>query len=53
MQAYGLLAAAQGAVQAFAAVTGSDWKPYQQSQIAKRDVTRMAARAELDAFDNR
>ena len=53
MHAYALLAAAQGAVDAFAAATGSDWKPYQQSQTADRDVTRMAAKAELDAFDNR
>jgi hypothetical protein len=53
IQAYAHLAAAQGAVDAFAAATGSDWKPYQQSQTADRDVTRMAAKAELDAFDNR
>jgi hypothetical protein len=53
MQAYALLAAAQGAVDAFAAVTGSDWKPYQQNQTADRDVTRLAAKAEADAFDAR
>jgi hypothetical protein len=53
MQAYALLATAQGAVDAFAAVIGSDWKPFQQNQPADRDVTRMAAQAELDAFENR
>jgi hypothetical protein len=53
MQAYALLAAAQGAVDAFAAVTGSDWKPFQQNQPADRNVTRMAAKAELDAFETR
>jgi hypothetical protein len=53
MQAYALLAAAQGAVDAFATVTGSDWKPYQQNQPADRDVTRLAAKAEADAFDAR
>ena len=53
MQAYGLLAAAQGAVDAFAAVTGSDWKPYQQSQPNAQGVTRKAAQAEVSAFDAR
>ena len=53
MQAYGLLAAAQGAVDAFAAVTGSDWKPYQPSQSAAQGVTRKAAQAEVSAFDAR
>ena len=53
MQAYGLLAAAQGAVDAFAEVTGSNWKPYQQTQPAAQGVTRQAARAEVDAFDAR
>jgi hypothetical protein len=52
LQAYALLASAQGAVDAFAHVTGSDWKPYQQSQPADRNVTRQAAQAELDAFGN-
>ena len=53
MQAYGLLAAAQGAVDAFAAVTGSDWKPYQPNQAAAQGVTRKAAQAEVSAFDAR
>ncbi|MEJ7715984.1 MAG: hypothetical protein WKF40_09925 [Thermoleophilaceae bacterium] len=31
LQAYALLAAAEGAVDAYAQVTGSDWKPYEGS----------------------
>lgn len=53
LQAYALLAAAQGAVDAFAAVTGSEWMPYQDSQPADRNVSRQAAAAELDAFEAR
>ena len=53
MQAYGLLAAAQGAVDAFAVVTGTGWKPYQPNQPAAQGVTRQAAKAEVDAFDAR
>jgi hypothetical protein len=50
LQAFALLATAQGAVDAFAHVIGSDWKPYQQSQTADRNVSRQAAQAELAAF---
>ena len=53
MQAYAFLAAAQGAVDAFAAVTGSDWKSYQPSQPANQGVARKAASEELSAFDAR
>jgi hypothetical protein len=53
LQAYALLAAAQGAVDAYAHATGSDWKPFQQSQPADRNVARQAAEAELAAFDIR
>ena len=53
MQAFLLLAAAQGAVDAFHAVTGSHWKPYQANLPASQGVSRMAAKAEADAFDAR
>ena len=33
LQAYTFLAAAEGAVDAFAAVTGEDWKPYQRTPM--------------------
>jgi hypothetical protein len=53
LQAYALLAAAQGAVDAFAAVTGGEWKPYQRTETNDQNVDRKAAQAELDAFDIR
>jgi hypothetical protein len=51
LQAYALLAAAQGAVDAFAAVTGSTWMPY--SNNPTQSVNAQAAQVELDAFDAR
>jgi hypothetical protein len=53
LQSYALLAAAQGAVDAFAAVTGGEWKPYQRTETNDQNVDRKAAQAELDAFDIR
>ncbi len=53
LQSYALLAAAQGAVDAFASVTGGDWKPYQRNDTNDQNVDRKAAQAELDAFDIR
>ncbi len=50
LQAYSFLAAAEGAVDAFSAVTGEDWKPYQRSPMNPDTVNRQAATAELDAF---
>ena len=50
LQAYSFLAAAEGAADAFAAVTGEDWKPYQRSPMNAETVSRQAAAAELDAF---
>jgi hypothetical protein len=47
---YSFLAAAEGAVDAFAAVTGEDWKPYQRPAMNGETVNRQAAAAELDAF---
>jgi len=44
---------AQGAVDAFAAVTGGQWKPYQRTETNDQNVDRKAAQAELDAFDIR
>ena len=52
LQSYALLAAAQGAVDAFAAVTGNEWKPYQRAD-ADQPLDRKAAQAALDAFDIR
>jgi len=49
LQAYALLAAATGAVHAYAEITGDDWKPYQAAQPAAT-VSRQAAAAQMTAF---
>jgi hypothetical protein len=48
MQAYALLAAADGAVTAFKDLTGEDWKPYEAP--AETGVERKAAAAQIGAF---
>ncbi len=50
LQAYTFLAAAEGAVDAFAAVTGEDWKPYQRAPMNADTVSSQSATAELAAF---
>jgi hypothetical protein len=50
LAAYALLAAAEGAVDAYIAVTGDTWKPYEAPQMAAASVSRQTAEAELDAF---
>lgn len=50
LQAYALLAAAQGAVDAFAEVTGETWKPYEAPIDNSQSVGRRSAEAELAAF---
>jgi hypothetical protein len=49
MQAYALLAAAEGAVSAFLEISGEDWKPY-VAQDADQPIERKSAQAELGAF---
>jgi hypothetical protein len=49
LAAFALLAAAEGAVHAYAEVTGDDWKPYEASAPAGT-VSRQAAAAAMDAF---
>ena len=49
LAAFALLAAAEGAVHAYAEVTGDDWKPYEASAPAG-NVSRQAAAAAMDAF---
>ena len=51
LQAYALLAAAHGAVDAYAHVTGQDWKPYEGNTAPSRQVDRQAAAARVSAFD--
>jgi len=50
MQAYALLAAAEGAVSAYKEITGEDWKPYVAAPDASQSVERKSATTELAAF---
>lgn len=50
LQAYALMAAAEGAVHAYAHVTGDDWKPYEAPLAAPITVARRSADAEMAAF---
>jgi hypothetical protein len=50
IQAYALLAAADGAVQAYAQVTGSEWKPFAGNVRPHRTVERQAAAAQMEAL---
>ena len=50
LQSFALLAAADGAVSAYAHVTGEAWKPYEAPQQAAATVQRRSAKAEMDAF---
>jgi hypothetical protein len=50
LQAYALMAAAEGAVSAYAHITGEEWKPYEPPSAASGGVARQSAAAELAAF---
>ena len=50
-QSFALLAAAEGAVAAYAEITGSEWKPYMGSTPDSQGVSRQAAAARASAFD--
>ncbi len=50
LQAYALLAAAEGAVDAYAHVVGSDWKPYEGASRPAMAVDRQAAAAQMAAL---
>lgn len=50
MQAYALLAAAEGAAAAYVEITGENWKPYTPAGEGQ-SVERKSAAAELSAFD--
>jgi hypothetical protein len=52
LQAYALLAAAEGAVSAFAQITGETWRPYEPSRPSTQSVKRQSATAEMAAFGN-
>ena len=50
LQAFALLAAAEGAVDAYAQVTGSEWKPYAPAARPAMSVERQSAAAQLAAL---
>jgi len=50
LQAFALLAAAEGAVDAFAQVTGNEWKPYRGSARSGMAVDQQAAAAQMAAL---
>ena len=50
LTAYALLAAAEGAVHAYSAITGENWKPYEAPLAPAATVSRKSAAAELDAL---
>lgn len=51
LQSYALLAAAHGAIDAYAHVTGQDWKPYEGMQAPSQGVSRQAFAIRAAAFD--
>jgi hypothetical protein len=51
MQAYALLAAAEGATIAYKEITGKEWMPYVAQADASQSVSRKTAAAEMAAFD--
>jgi hypothetical protein len=51
LQSFALMAAAEGAIAAYAEITGEDWKPYEASTAPAASVTRKAAAAEMAAFE--
>ena len=50
LQSYALLAAAEGALAAYAEITGEDWKPYEAPAAPAASVVRQSAAAEMAAF---
>ena len=51
VQAYAALAAARGAVDAYAEITGQEWKPYARNVQPGQRVDQRAAAAQVAAFD--
>jgi hypothetical protein len=49
LQAYALMAAAEGAVHAYAHITGGDWKPY-EPPVAASSTSRRSAAEQMAAF---
>jgi hypothetical protein len=50
LQAHALMAAAEGAISAYAHITGEDWKPYERDPEPGTGTSRQSADTELAAF---
>jgi hypothetical protein len=50
LQAYALMAAAEGAVHAYGHITGETWKPYEAPVAASSSTSRKSAAEEMAAF---
>jgi hypothetical protein len=50
LQSFALMAAAEGAIAAYAEVTGEDWKPYKAPTALAATVARKSAAVEMAAF---
>ena len=50
LQSFALMAAAEGAVHAYAHITGEDWKPYEAPVAPAASVARKSAAVEMAAF---
>ena len=51
LQSFALMAAAEGAIAAYADITGETWKPYEAPVAPAASVTRKSAAVEMAAFD--
>jgi hypothetical protein len=51
LQSYALMAAAEGAISAYADITGDDWKPYAAPTAPAASVSRKSAATEMAAFE--
>ena len=50
LQSFALLAAAEGAITAYAEITGETWKPYEPPLAPAATVSRQSAAAQMAAF---
>jgi hypothetical protein len=50
LQSFALMAAAEGAIAAYADITGENWKPYEAPTAPATGVARKSAAVEMAAF---
>ena len=50
LQAFALMATAEGAVSAYAQITGDEWKPYEPPAAPSASTSRQSAAAQIGAF---